>query len=165
MTRTFIRLAPFAIAACLLGAGTGAGAQNRPDSVCPSAQSMTAAQLHGRWAVRFANAPAGLPERATLLLQRHEEFSESLAGTISRKLKKSPSAAPGRAAQAALAGDLDEGVLMLDESSDLVNTTATWTGEMVPGSCGKAFRGTWKDISDSAAPDAPDVAFTLTRLP
>lgn len=163
MTCTFFRLAPFAIAACLLGAG--ASAQGQPDTACPSAQSMKAAQLHGRWAVRFANPPAGLPERATLLLQRHAEFSDSLAGTVSRKLKKSTSPTPSHASQAALAGDLDEGVLLLDESSDQVNTTATWSGEMVPGSCGKAFRGTWKDISDNAAPDAPEVAFTLTRLP
>ena len=127
---------------------------------------MKAAQLHGRWAARFSHPPAGLPESATLVLERHAEFSESLAGTVSRKLSKADAAlAFGHAPQAALAGDLDEGLLLLDESSDRISITGTWNGEMVPGSCGRVYRGVWKDTSRSAAPDAPDVPFTLTRLP
>lgn len=128
---------------------------------------MKAEQLYGRWAVRFTHPPAGLPERATLLLQRHAEFSESLAGTVSRDLGHAAGtpAIAGHSAQAALAGDLDEGMLLLDESSDKISITGTWNGEMQPGSCGKVYRGHWKDTSPSAAPDAADVPFTLTRLP
>ena len=126
---------------------------------------MKAAQLHGRWAARFSHPPAGLPENATVVLERHAEFSESLAGTVSRKLSKAGSAlASGHAPQAALAGDLDEGLLLLDESSDRISITGTWNGEMVPGSCGRVYKGVWKDTSRSAAPDVPDVPFTLTRL-
>ena len=126
---------------------------------------MKADQLYGRWAVRFTNPPAGLPERAVMLLRRHAEFSESLAGTVSREIGKSGRA---HAAHAALAGDLEDGMLLLDESSDKVSITGTWNGEMRPGSCGKVFQGMWKDTSSSAAPEAADgagVAFTLTRLP
>ena len=47
---------------------------------------MKADQLYGQWAVRFDHPPAGLPARATVRLQRHAEFSESLAGTVSRDL-------------------------------------------------------------------------------
>ena len=122
---------------------------------------MKADQLHGRWAVVFANPPAGLPAQATLLLQRHAEFSESLAGTVSRAL----GSAAGHSAQAALAGDLDEGILLLDESSDHVSITGTWNGEMRAGSCGTVYQGHWKDTSRSAAPDTPDIPFTLTKLP
>ena len=71
---------------------------------------------------------------------------------------------PASAPQAALAGDLDEGLLLLDESSDRISITGTWNGEMVQGSCGRVYRGVWKDTSRSAAPDALDVPFTLTRL-
>ena len=124
---------------------------------------MKAGQLFGLWAVRFSSAPAGLPEHATMRLQRHAEFSESLAGTVSRDLGGAANTAI--AAQAALAGDLDEGLLLLDESSDNVTITATWNGEMKPGSCGRVYLGRWKDTSPSAAPDAPDIAFTLTKLP
>ena len=128
---------------------------------------MKAEQLYGVWAVRFSHPPAGLPERATLRLQRHAEFSESLAGSVSRDLGKAAGtpAIAGHAAQAALAGDLDEGLLLLDESSDRVSITGTWNGEMVAGSCGTAYQGVWKDTSRSALPDATDVPFTLTKLP
>ena len=51
-----------------------------------AATDMKAAQLYGLWAVRFERPPAGLPARATLLLEQHAEFSESLAGTVSRDL-------------------------------------------------------------------------------
>ena len=123
---------------------------------------MKAEELHGRWAVRFPNPPAGLPERAVMVLRRHAEFSESLAGTVSREIGKS---GLPHAAQAALAGDLEDGMLLLDESSDNVSITGTWNGEMRPGSCGKVFDGLWKDTSSGAPPGAADVPFTLTRLP
>lgn len=128
---------------------------------------MKAEQLHGMWAVRFSHPPAGLPERATLRLQRHAEFSESLAGSVSRDFGTAAGtpAIAGHAALAALAGDLDEGLLLLDESSDRVSITGTWNGEMQPGSCGRVFQGLWKDTSRSALPDAPGVPFTLTKLP
>jgi hypothetical protein len=158
-------LAPFLIA---LGAFTAcATAQNRPESGCVPAERMKAEQLHGRWAVAFANPPAGLPAQATLVLQRHAEFSESLAGTVSRSLGSTSGtpALAGHSARAALAGDLEEGMLLLDESSDNVSITGTWNGEMRPGSCGKVYQGYWKDTSRSAAPDAPDIPFTLTKLP
>ena len=131
---------------------------------CPAPSDMKAKALHGRWAVRFTKPPAGLPERAVMQLRRHAEFSESLAGTVNRQIGKSQ-LAPGHAAQAALAGDLEDGMLLLDESSDNVSITGTWNGEMRPGSCGKVFQGVWKDTSSSAPTDAADVAFTLTRLP
>lgn len=146
---------------------SGASAQNKPETGCVPAQQMKADQLFGRWAVRFTHPPAGLPERATMVLKRHAEFSESLAGTVSRELGSASGtpAITGHSAQAALAGDLDEGMLLLDESSDNVSITGTWNGEMKPGSCGQIYQGRWKDTSSSAAPDAADVPFTLTKLP
>lgn len=128
---------------------------------------MKAEQLYGLWAVRFTAPPAGLPARATMLLERHAEFTESLAGVVSRDLGAAAGskAIAGHAAKAVLAGDLEDGMLLLDESSDNVSITGTWNGEMVEGSCGKVFQGTWKDTSRSAPANAPDVPFTLTRRP
>lgn len=138
-----------------------------PLAACPTAQTMKAVQLYGLWKVVFVKPPGGLPASATLLLERHAEFSESLAGIVSRDLGAASGSAAiaGHAAKAFLAGDLEDGVLLLDESSDNLSITGTWNGEIVKDSCGKVFRGTWKDTSRSAPDNAPDVPFTLTRLP
>ena len=136
-----------------------------PKMGCPAAKDMKAERLFGVWAARFVNPTEGLPATATMRLERHAEFSDSLAGTVSRNLGSasgSPTIA-GHAARAFLAGDLEEGMLILDESSDNLSITGTWNGEMVAGSCGKVFKGMWKDTSKSAPADAPDVPFTLTR--
>lgn len=142
-----------------------AWAQGATPTACTPAKEMKASEIFGLWSASFTNPPAGLPAKATLLLQRHAEFSDSLSGMVSRNMDSVRTPAAGHAAKAALAGDLDEGMLLLDESSDNIAITGTWNGEMVPGSCGKVFSGVWKDTSKSAAPDAPGVPFTLTRLP
>ena len=128
---------------------------------------MKAEQLFGTWAVRFARPPAGLPATATMRLERHAEFSDSLAGVVLRELPRTArkAAAGAHADTAQLAGDLEGGLLLLDESSDNVSITGTWNGEMVEGSCGKMFRGTWKDTSAHAPANAPELPFTLTRKP
>lgn len=143
-------------------------AQNNPKTACPVGQDLKAAQLYGLWEARFSNPPAGLPARATLKLQQHAEFTESLAGLVTRELGAAAGslAIAGHAKQAALAGDLEDGrLLLLDESSDRISITGTWNAELVAGSCGRQFQGSWKDTSRSAADDAPDVPFTLTKLP
>ena len=165
MNFKFFRIAIFLIALNTLG--SCANAQKSRETACAPASSMKADQLYGRWAVRFTPPLAGLPGQATLELRRHAEFSESLAGTVIRELGSAVGTASitGHSARAALAGDLDEGMLLLDESSDNISITGTWNGEMQPGSCGKVYQGRWKDTSHSAAADAPEVPFTMTRLP
>ena len=153
----------------------GKGLQSTP--ACPDAASLKAADVYGRWQARFAPAPRGLPATATLTLSQHAEFSDSLAGSVDRDLAwfaastlgATPLAKPSHAANAELAGDLDAGFLLLDESSDRISISGTWNAELVKGSCGKQFSGTWRDTSARAEQDhpdgAPDVPFTLTRLP
>jgi hypothetical protein len=159
------RFALFFIAASALSAL--AAGQNNTKKDCLPAPQMKAEQMFGAWSVRFASPPQGLPATATMRLERHAEFSESLAGVVLRELPRGAGkpVPGGHTGTAQLAGDLDGGLLLLDESSDNVSITGTWNGEMVEGSCGKMFRGTWKDTSASAPPDAPDIAFTLTRKP
>jgi hypothetical protein len=160
-----LRFALFFIASSALV--TWAAAQNSPAKDCLPANQMKAVQLFGTWSVRFASPPAGLPATATMRLERHEEFSDSLAGVVLRvlPLAKGKAAAGAHADKAQLAGDLDGGLLLLDESSDNVSITGTWNGEMVEGSCGKIFRGVWKDTSAGAPANAPDIQFTLTKKP
>jgi hypothetical protein len=148
-------------------------------AICPAAGAMTASQLFGRWAVRYSHPPPGLAATATMVLKRHAEFSDSLAGTVTRPApatqpdNQSPNQSsdqprhqplPPHPLQSALAGDLDGGFLLLDESSDHIRITASWNGEMVPGSCGTAFAGLWKDLSVDSD-NTLDIPFTLTRMP
>lgn len=100
-----------------------------------------------------------------MLLERHEEFSESLAGVVSRELgvRAASSKIFGHAAKAFLAGDLEDGMLLLDESSNNINITGTWNGQVVEGSCGGEIGGVWRDTSASAPAHAADVPFTLTK--
>ena len=132
---------------------------------CPTPAEMKAEHLFGRWTAQFTTSPPGLPARATLLLERHAEFSDSLAGTVGRELAAPTGMPLAHAASAALAGDFEDGVLVLDESSDRISITGTWNAEMVQGSCGREFVGHWKDTSKTARDDAPELPFRLTRQP
>ena len=165
------KYALFLIAACALP--IRAGAQKSIETpaaattlACPQAGQLKPEQIYGQWRVRFDNPPHGLPVDATMQIVRHAEFSESVAGFVHRQpVAAGAGLLAGHAAKAQLAGDLEDGFLTLDESSNGVSITGTWNGEMVEGSCGKKFKGRWKDTSDKAPSDAPDIAFTLDKLP
>ena len=140
--------------------------KQEPRSPCTAAQDIKAPQLYGMWQVTFTNPPAGLPATATLLLEKHEEFSDSLQGAVTRLLTTEPGASlkKGHAAKAALAGDVEDGFVILDESSDNVSISGTWNGQLVENACGREITGAWKDTSAGAALDAPDVPFTMRKL-
>ena len=123
-------------------AGGAAMAQHAP---CPGAADLQAVDLHGLWQARFDDGGPG----ATLLLEANPNWPGSLSGGINRN---------GTRAQ--LAGDLDEGELTLEESADGRRIDAAWIGEIVPGSCGREVRGTWRRDGAPAGR-----AFTLRRQP
>jgi len=130
---------------------------------CPAPQQVLAPHLYGQWLAVFDKPPRGLPAQATVQLERHAEFSDSLAGMVQRDLSAAPGGrVAGHATRAQLAGDIEAGTLLLDESSNGINLTASWDGRIVEGSCGRSIRGVWKDLSNAALPDAPDVPFVLT---
>ena len=135
--------------------------KNEPKTTCLSAKSIKAQQLYGIWQVTFTNPPPGLPKTAVMLLKKHEEFADSLSGTVSRDLVT----ANGHTAKAALAGDVEDGFVILDESSNNVSISGTWNGQLVEASCGREVKGVWKDTSASAAPDAPDIPYIMIKRP
>ena len=135
--------------------------QEEPQKGCLDVKIISAVHLYGVWQVRFTNPPAGMPASAEMMLEKHEEFGDSLSGAIQRESVTTV----GHAGKAAIAGDVDEGVLVLDESSDGVSISAVWNGELVPARCGHEVKGVWKDTSASAPPNAPDVAFTMVKRP
>ena len=141
-----------------------AGAAASPAAPCPAAKQVLAPQLYGQWMAVFNKPPRGLPVQALVLLEKHAEFSDSLAGMVQRDLRSAPGGrVAGHASRAQLAGDIEAGTLLLDESSNGTNLTASWDGQIVEGSCGRTVKGLWKDLSNDALPDAPDVPVELTR--
>jgi hypothetical protein len=103
-------------------------AQSHSDA-CPKAAEITHRELLGVWRAEFE----GLAQGATLLLEPHNEFAESVRGAINRN-----------GARALLAGDIEGGEFTLEESVNGINISATWLGDIVEGTCGKEIRGTWQ---------------------
>ncbi len=147
MTRHVRRLAPLALllaagAFCALDAGaagldgTGETGGTPADGCQASAAEIPVEALYGRWEVRFDD-PAAV---ADVQLAAHPEYAGSVRGTISRGAQR-----------AEISGDIDdEGFLILDESQDGRTISAVWSGELQPGSCGKEFKGTWRNSSDDS---------------
>ncbi len=121
----------------LSGCATGRG---NPD--CPTdARDLPLQSLYGRWEARFD----GLPAAAVVQLSKHPDY-DGVRGTITRN-----GASPGKARIAQLAGDVDdEGALSIDESQDGRAISGVWSGKLQKGSCGREFRGTWRDATDES---------------
>ena len=116
---------------------TSANSQNDPKSsaACPAAVDMSHLHLQGHWRAELQASAV------TLQLGPHPELAHSVRGTVQRG---------GTTAQ--VSGDVDDGDLTLEESINGTNISATWTGRVVDGSCGKEIRGSW---TQSTSPDTP----------
>ena len=110
--------------------------------------------LQGQWRAELqAPAPGDQPTTATLQLGPHPELAQSVRGTVVRG---------GTTAQ--VSGDVDGGDLTLEESINGTNISATWTGQVVDGSCGKEIRGTWNNAHPTpTTPSAPSAPFVLHK--
>jgi hypothetical protein len=138
-----MRAARTPLIAALLGCAAllaGCAAGSRPG--CPTdARDLPAQALYGRWEARFD----GLPAVAAVQLGRHPDY-EGVRGTVTRNAGN-----PGKASVAQLAGDVDdEGALSIDESQDGRAISGVWSGKLQPGSCGREFRGTWRNAADES---------------
>jgi hypothetical protein len=124
-----------AICAAVSALPLHAAAQQMATPACPAATDVSQAEALGLWRAEFD----GLKQGATLLLEKHPEFAETLRGAINRNGER-----------AELAGDLFGGELTLEESRNGINISATWLGDVVEGSCGREIRGVWKAEGDKA---------------
>lgn len=123
--------------ACL----TSVSAQNNPEpaktpsvSACPTAQEMEQQHLQGVWRAELTGSAAST-EAVLLRLGQHPEMAGSVRGTAQRGSTTSQ-----------VAGDVHQGDLALEESSDGKRISATWIGAVVDGSCGQEMRGTWHRV-------------------
>lgn len=127
-----------------IGAHAQKDASSRLAGGCLKAAEIRQPHLLGLWRAEFE----GLPQGASLLLEKNASYADSFGGQINRN---------GERAQ--VAGDVDEGEFTLEESADGVRITATWTGDVVEGSCGREIRGTWQATRDRRA-----IPFVLRKL-
>lgn len=123
------------LCSALPGAAVAAPAAEPSATTCPAnATELPVEALYGRWEARFGDLPA----LADVQMRKHPDYAGSVRGTIIRD---------GRSAQ--LSGDIDDaGFLILDESQDGLSISAVWAGELQSGTCGREFRGTWRNSSD-----------------
>ncbi len=111
-------------------------------SACPAPDDLTPLHLYGMWRAQVEGA-GGKDDSATavtLWFERHAELAGSVSGRLVRN---------GTTAQ--LAGDVDNGEFNIEESLNGRNISATWSGLVVAGSCGKEIRGTWTDAASNAS--------------
>jgi hypothetical protein len=106
---------------------------------CPIAAEFTQANLLGVWQAQVEGA-----QPVSITLEKHPEFAETVRGFLERG-----------ATRIAVAGDLDDGELTLEESTDGVHISAAWLGDVVEGSCGREIRGTWR--AEGTGTDRPFV--------
>ena len=111
---------------------------------CRAASDTSALQRYGLWQARFDDGTT-----ATLRLERHPEFAQSLSGSIARADTRSW-----------LAGDIDQGRLGLEESRDGRGISAVWNGSVVEDSCGREIRGQWHDSARGSSRE-----FVLRKTP
>lgn len=132
----------------LIAVGIAAGGAAAQPACPASGRELPVEALYGQWEARFD----GLPGTARLQLARHPEYA-GVRGTITRD----GSAASPAVAQ--LAGDIDdEGLLNIDESMDGRAISGVWLGELQAGSCGKEFKGVWRNAADDSTR-----SFVLTK--
>ena len=131
------------LVAALCTACAGPAGPHTAEAGCPAtAQDLPIEALYGDWQARFD----GLPDAALVRLGKHPEYA-GVRGTITRT-----AAAPsGRTSVAQLAGDVDdEGELAIDESLDGRSISGVWSGSLQPDSCGREFKGTWRNAADDS---------------
>lgn len=143
MTRSILFIAIFCIANNAYSEGSEPLKSSDSETTCPQSWQMTDKQLQGQWLASVANQEA--PVRLTL--GPHPEWAGTVKGTVQWADSSYP-----------MVGDVDQGHVTLEESSDEVHITGTWLGEVVDGSCGREIKGEYL-----AGEEAPPQTFVLRK--
>ena len=104
---------------------------------CPAPDEVTALHLYGTWQASWSDLNGG----ATLTFGRNPNHPDGVGGIIRRDAGLNPP-------EALVAGDVDNGVFALEESTDGKAISAIWAGEVVAGSCGREITGLWTRTAD-----------------
>ena len=130
-----MRFLPFALSALLIAQAVCA--QTKPTPAPCANAPLKFNDLLGQWQVQWPNDLAGEPGHARLVFASNPEFADSLLGLLDVGSKRHE-----------MAGDLEEDLLTLEESSDGKSISANWSLRATPERCGKELTGTWVRASD-----------------
>lgn len=89
---------------------------------------MSDKQLQGEWVGSLTDRD----ETIRMVLGPHPEWTGNVKGSISRPGSHYP-----------MVGDVNQGIITLEESADGSRITGTWLGEVVEGSCGTEIHGSY----------------------
>ena len=145
-TLFFIAISAYLTSARAQNDSKSAAPAQHAASPCPSAVEMDQQHLQGVWRAELAG------HAVLLRLGQHPELGGSVRGTVQRG-----------AATGLITGDVHEGELTLEESTDGKRISATWIGEVVDGRCGQEIRGNWHSVSPETS--IPFVLRKQTPLP
>ncbi len=115
-----------------------ANAQNHPlnatsgSAACRDGKSLLSEDLYGNWVLELLQTnAAGNVITTRLSFKQNPEFKESLAGQFSLQGQEME-----------VFGDIEDGVLDLEESDNGKDIRALWKGRIADGSCGSSLIGT-----------------------
>jgi len=127
-------------------------------SACPAPDAVMPLHLYGEWSLELwkdgdpASGQSTEPAwRGRVLFERHPEFEGNVRGQVWTRDVATP---------ALVAGDVTDGELVLDESSDGQRIDAVWVG--VPQDCARRFEGTRRP-ADHRSADEPLMRFRLQK--
>lgn len=120
------------------------GINSQPSLNCPIPAAIEPIHLYGLWQAEFSNQ-----QSAWVRLGRHPEWPGSVRGELDRAGVKT-----------LVAGDVDQGQFVLEESSDGQLIAATWLGQVAAHSCGKEIQGIWTDTTHNIS-----ATFVLRKQP
>ena len=143
--KTVIAILFIAITLINTGARAQSDQKNQALAGCPQPEDIGPLHLYGLWRAEFV----GLPQGATLLFEKHPEWTGSVSGAINRNGER-----------ARISAEVEQGEFSLEESGDGVQVSAVWQGTVVASSCGKEIRGTWNSQSNRTL-----YPFVLRKLP
>ncbi|MDR2324559.1 MAG: hypothetical protein LBE51_04030 [Acidovorax sp.] len=133
------------IAACAVWASVYAQNSDTSAATCPEAWETDSSMLQGEWVARIAEQD----NAAVVHLGPHPEWQGTVKGEVRRGDKNH-----------AMVGDVNDGVVTLEESDNGINISATWLGEVTEGSCAREVRGHYQTEGND---DAQPLPFVLRK--
>lgn len=129
-----------------------------PAAVCKTPPVPLPQALYGQWQLSLAPIDGdeqALQPQGAVVFERHPEYAGSVRGRLQRRVNDLD-------VQAHVAGDVEDGEFVLDESADGVRIDAVWVGALPPQGCHQEIRGTRRPAEGMPG---PELRFLLRKTP